>query len=267
MLRVTDDSTHATGRRLQGRVALITGASRGLGAAAARRFVAEGAAVALAHEPSDRMAGLTRDLAAELEAAGGRTWVLAADLGDPTGPGRLVEQARERLGPLDILVANAADQRRAAIAEISVEDWDALQAVNVRGTFLLAQAAAPDLIASGHGSIITLTSVMAAVGFPLLATNYVTSKGAILSMTRALARELGPQGVRANAIMPGAIRTEAEAENSDAEQTAAVFLPLQSLKRRGVADDLAGAFAFLASDDSAFITGQVLCIDGGWVLR
>ena len=257
----------AIGRRLEGRVALITGASRGIGAAVARRFVAEGAAVALAHEPDDRMADLAGNLAAELDAIGGRTVVLGADLRDPEAPAQLVARTREALGPLDVLVANAANQKRGAIDEITVEDWDTLQSINVRGTFLLAQAAADDLIASGHGSIITLTSVMAAVGFPVHATNYVTSKGAILSMTRALARELGPRGVRANAIMPGAIRTEAEAEGSDPDEVAAHFLPLQSLKRRGVADDLAGAFAFLASDDASFITGQVLCIDGGWVLR
>lgn len=253
-------------QRLAGRRALITGASRGIGAAVARRFAAEGAAVAVGHEPTAEMAGLAAALVSELQADGATAVALSADLADPDGPASLVEAARAKLGPLDIVVANAAASGRSHFAELSVGEWDYVQAVNVRGTWLLAKAAFPDLKASGRGAMITLTSVMVETGQPR-ALHYTASKAAILGMTRALAREMGPDGVRINAVMPGAIRTEQEVEMSpDADSVAEHIIPLQSLQRRGFADDLAGAFAFLASDDAGFVTGQVICVDGGWVM-
>lgn len=253
-------------QRLTGRRALITGASRGIGAAVARRFAAEGAAVVIGHEPTAKMAALAKDLVSELQASGATALALSADLSDPEGPASLVAAAREHVGPLDIVVANAAVSGRSHFAELSVAEWDYVQAVNVRGTWLLAKAALPDLKASGHGAMITLTSVMVETGQPR-ALHYTASKAAILGITRALAREMGPDGVRINAVMPGAIRTEQEVEMSpDADAAAKSIIPLQSLQRRGFADDLAGAFAFLASDDAAFITGQIICVDGGWVM-
>jgi 3-oxoacyl-[acyl-carrier protein] reductase len=253
------------GGRLAGRTALITGASRGIGAAVARRFVAEGAAVALAHEPTPAMTELAERLADELRAAGGRTVTVPGDLADPDGPAAVVAAARRALGPISVLVANAAASGRSPYQDITVAQWDQVQAVNTRGTWLLAKAARDDLIAT-RGNIITLTSVMVRTGQPW-AVHYTASKAAILGMTRALARELGPYHVRVNAVMPGAIRTENEVElEPDADAVAAQILPLQSLPRRGVAEDLAGAFVFLASDDAAFVTGQVINVDGGWVM-
>ncbi len=255
-----------TPRRLIGRTALITGASRGIGAAVARRLAAEGAAVALGHEPTSEMASLANDLVIELRELGATAAAVCADLADSAGPSAVVEAARQALGPLDIVVANAAASGRKHFTEMTIEEWDLVQAVNVRGTWLLAKAAFDDLKASGHGSMITLTSVMVMTGQPG-AVHYTASKAAILGMTRSLAREMGPAGVRINAVMPGAIRTEQEVEMSpDAAEVAASVLPLQALQRRGYAADLAGAFAFLASDDAAFITGQVICVDGGWVM-
>lgn len=254
-----------TAGRLAGRTALVTGASRGIGAAVARAFVAEGASVAVAHEPTPDMADAATRLVAELRAAGGTAVAVAGDLADPSGPADVAEQARAALGPVGVLVANAAASGRSPYQDITVEQWELVQAVNTRGTWLLAKAVRDDLIAT-RGSITTLTSVMVRTGQPW-AVHYTASKAAILGMTRALARELGPHHVRVNAVMPGAIRTENEVElEPDADAAAREILPLQSLPRRGVADDLAGAFVFLASDEASFVTGQVINVDGGWVM-
>ena len=255
-----------TAGRLAGRTALITGASRGIGAAVARAFVTEGASVALAHEATPAMTDAAERLAGELRATGGTAVTVAGDLADPEGPAVVVDKTRDLLGPVSVLVANAAAAgHRSPYQDISVQEWDLVQAVNTRGTWLLAQAARDDLIAT-RGAIITLTSVMVRTG-QQWAMPYTASKAAILGMTRALARELGPYHVRVNAVMPGAIRTENEVElEPDADVVAATILPLQSLPRRGVAEDLAGAFVFLASDEASFITGQVINVDGGWVM-
>ncbi|MER7334214.1 MULTISPECIES: SDR family oxidoreductase [unclassified Micromonospora] len=252
-------------KRLAGRTALITGASRGIGAAVARAFVAEGAAVAVAHEPTPVMTEAAEHLVAELRASGGTAVAVAGDLADPEGPAAVVAQTRHELGQIAVLVTNAAASGRSPYQDITVEQWDRVQSVNTRGTWLLAKAARDDLVAT-RGSIITLTSVMVRTGQPG-ALHYTASKAAILGMTRALARELGPHHVRVNAVMPGAIRTENEVElDPDGDAVAAQILPLQSLPRRGVAEDLAGAFVFLASDEASFITGQVINVDGGWVM-
>ncbi|HZX07821.1 SDR family NAD(P)-dependent oxidoreductase [Kribbella sp.] len=251
--------------RLAGRTALVTGASRGIGAAVAERFADEGARVVLAHQPTADMAALAQARAGELQARGHEAVAMPGDLATADGPAELVAAARAAIGPLDIVVANAAATGRGAAVDLSVEQFDAVQAVNTRGTWLLARAAHPDLVASSNSSLITVTSVMVATGQPG-AVHYTASKAAILGMTRALAREWGPQGIRVNTVMPGAIRTEYEAETDpDADAVAAQILPLQCLQRRGTAADLTGTFLFLASDDSSFLTGQTLCVDGGWI--
>lgn len=253
--------------RLAGRVALVTGASRGIGAAVARAFVTEGAAVVLAHEPHPERKAQAARLAHELTAAGGHAVTAECDLGEPIAVEGLVDQARRSLGPLDIIVANASAGGHAHWREITVEQWDHVQAVNLRATWLLTRAAHPDLVASEHASVVTVTSIMAETGQPG-SLHYTASKAGIIGLTRALARELGPDDIRVNAVMPGAIRTEQEEELYDDEQ--ALFDQLvaqQSLKRRAYAADLAATFVFLACDDSSFMTGQVVNVDGGWHLR
>ena len=138
-------------------------------------------------------------------------------------------------------------------------------AVNVRGTFLCSRAVYPGMLRKGRGSIITLTSVTVDLGMAGF-LDYVSSKAGIIGLTRALAREIGGDGIRVNSVMPGAIRTEQEVElNFDERELAALSAERQSIPRRGYADDLTGTFVYLASDDSAFVTGQVFTVDGGWI--
>lgn len=263
----TSSTSDRTGGRLAGRTTLITGASRGIGAAVARRFAVEGAAVVVSHEPQPERTTEAEAVVAEILADGGRATAVPADLTEPAQITELVAAAADWGGGLDVVVANAAAEARDVWHEITVERWDLIQAVNVRGTFLLAQQAHPHLQASDHASFIAVTSVMAETGQPG-ALHYSASKAGIIGLVRGLAFEVGAEGIRVNAVMPGAIRTEHEESLSpDPVAVAANILPKQALQRRGLADDLPGAFLFLASDDSAFVTGQIVTVDGGWVLR
>jgi 3-oxoacyl-[acyl-carrier protein] reductase len=168
-------------------------------------------------------------------------------------------------GKITTIVANAAVLQLKPWREITVADWDFMQAVNVRATWLMINAAYDDL-KKHQGNIITVTSVMTETGQPGQ-IHYSASKAAIIGLTRSLAREIGADGVRINSVMPGAIRTEHEVSlAADPKPVDDLILPLQSLKRRGYPTDLAGAFVFLASEDAAFITGQVINVDGGWVM-
>lgn len=248
--------------RLAGRVALVTGASRGIGAATARAFVAEGASVALGCAPTAERVEQAKRLADELVAAGGRAVALEADLAVPDGPESLVAEARAALGTLDIVVNNAAASGAVPWRELTVDQWDYVQNVNVRGSWLVTRAAYPDLVTSEHASVINVTSVMVETG-QVGALHYTASKAAIIGMTRALARELGDDGIRVNAVMPGAIRIRPLEEYT--EEQFDRMAGRQCLPQPGVPADLAGTFVFLASDDSSFTTGQVLNVDGGWV--
>lgn len=253
--------------RLAGLRTLITGASRGIGAAVARRYAVEGAAVAVAHEPREDRAAEAAAVVAAIVDAGGTAHALPADLTDPAAIGDLVSAAAGSLGGLDVVVANAAAEARVVWHEMTVEEWDRIHHVNLRGTFLLAQRAYPYLQRSAHPSFIAVTSVMAETGQPG-ALHYSASKAGIIGLVRALSREVGPEGIRVNAVMPGAIRTEHEEQLApDPATVAANILPKQALQRRGYAEDLTGAFVFLASADSDFMTGQIVNVDGGWVLR
>jgi 3-oxoacyl-[acyl-carrier protein] reductase len=247
---------------LDGRVALVTGASRGIGAAAARALSAAGAAVALGCEPSEEMTAAAERVAAELRRAGREAIVVPFDVTDEAAVEAGAERVRTELGSLDVLVANAARLDRGDWEELSMEDWRQTMAVNVEGAFTCCRAAARGMGAGG--SLITVGSVTLRLG-----TNgsvpYIASKGAVLGMTRALARELGPRGIRVNCVQPGAIRTESERELSADDGADERLIALQCLPRRGLPDDLAGAFVYLAAEAGSFVTGQVLTVDGGWI--
>lgn len=254
--------------RLEGKVAIVTGASRGIGAAVARRFAAEGAKVAVNHLPDERMEALADEVVAEIRTAAGEAVAVAADVSQRDQVEAMVATVREAFGDTDVLVANAAAWSRwGAWTDLRSEDWDYTYAVNVRGAFLCAGAVYEGMLRRGGGSIVTVSSVMAELGLTG-ALDYVATKAALIGFTRSLAREVGPQGIRANCVMPGAIQTEQEIEiGGDEGEIARKCAERQSLPRRGYAEDLTGTFLYLASDDSSFVTGQVISVCGGWVNR
>ena len=254
-----------TGGRLDGRVALITGASWGIGAAVARAFAREGASVVVSPYPDDRMEQLADGVVASIVEDGGRAIRASADVTSREQIDAAVAAAQREFGDVDVLVTNAAWANRLPFHEIPAEQWDHTHAVNLRGAFLCAQACFEGMLRRGRGSIIAVTSVTVEVGMAGL-LDYVSSKAGLIGFTRALARELGPHHIRVNAVMPGAIRTEQEIElGFDEEELKVVMAERQCLPQRGFADDLTGAFVFLASDDSSFVSGQVINVDGGWI--
>lgn len=244
-------------RRLEGRVALVTGASRGIGAAIAERLAAEGAAVAVNFAGR---ADAAADVVARIEAAGGRALALQADVSDSVAASALVTATHDQLGGLDILVNNAGITRDGLLVRMSDEDWDAVIQTNLSGAFYMTRAAAKLMMKARAGSIINIASVVGLTG-NAGQINYSAAKAGLIGMTKTVARELASRNVRANAIAPGFIETEmtgALPENvRDAAQAQI------AMSRFGSTADIAAAVAFLASDDASYITGQVIAVDGG----
>lgn len=255
----------ATSGKLAGRVALVTGASWGIGASVAKLFAREGASVVVNTYPDAKMDKLADGVVDAIRADGGSAVKVPADISSEEQVAEMVEAARREFGDVDILVTNAAYGVRVPWHEITTKQWDYTQAVNVRGAFLCAKACYPGMLRRKGGNIITVTSVTVELGMAGL-LDYVSSKAALIGFTRALAREVGKDGIRVNSVMPGAIRTEQEiALGFDEEELKKLSAERQCLPRRGFADDLAGTFLYLASDDSSFVSGQVVNVDGGWI--
>jgi NAD(P)-dependent dehydrogenase (short-subunit alcohol dehydrogenase family) len=250
---------------LDGRVAVVTGAARGIGAAYARRYAEEGARVCVAD---------VLDCAPAVDAinrGGGEAIGVRCDVADGRQVEAMAAATLEAYGKIDILLANAANVavfKPCPITEVSAAEWDRVMAVNVRGVFLCARAVVPGMRKRKYGKLVLVSSTTIHKGVPHTLA-YVTSKGAVAAMTRALARELGDDGVRVNAIAPGLTMSDVFAADQSGVMDAkfAFSRSARALKRDETPSDLVGAAVFLASAESDFVTGQMIVVDGGEVMH
>lgn len=248
--------------KLEGKTAIVTGAQTGIGLAIAQRLTNEGAAVVFADMVD------AQSVAAQLRETGARTLAVLTDVADEDSVKNMVERTLSEYGRIDILVNNAAIAAKIQLRpfeDITVAEWRRMQDVNAMGPFLCTRAVAPHMRAQKNGRIVNITSGTAFKGAPFM-LDYVVSKGALMTMTRALAKELGPDFVTVNAVSPGYTLSEGNLSNAAFLSTYRdAAIATRALPRDAWPGDIVGAVAFLASDDAAFISGQILAVDGGSV--
>jgi 3-oxoacyl-[acyl-carrier protein] reductase len=249
-------------RNLEGRVAVVTGSGRGIGLTYARALAQDGAVVVIADVDEE----LARSAAEELANEGHDTFAVAVDVSDKEQVFAMAVAVRKRFGAVHILVNNAAiyhSHRRDPQMVVEMDYWRKIFSVNVEGVLLCTQAIAPMMIENGWGRVINQTSAAAYLGG---GGHYAASKATVIVVTQGFARELGPSGITVNAIAPGLIDTEAS-RSVIAEGREAFWIEQSCLKRKAIPEDLVGTLRFLASDDSAWMTGQTLIVDGGALKR
>jgi len=246
-----------TGNDFAGKSAIVTGASRGIGAAVALELAARGASVVVNYAGNEAAAQAVVD---RITADGGRAIAVRADVSDPRQCEQLVEAAQSEFGSVDVLVNNAGITRDGLVVRMGDEDWSAVIDTNLTGVFSMTRAAAKIMMKQRSGSIVNVTSVIGLVGNAGQA-NYAAAKAGVIGLTKSVAKELAGRGIRCNAVAPGFIETDMTAELSEAVCDAAKAQI--ALKRFGTAADIASAVAFLAGESGGYITGQVLAVDGG----
>jgi len=246
--------------RLENKVAIISGGSRGMGAVEAELFVQQGAKVLVGDVRDDEGRALVEKIGADaayahLDVTSEDDWAAA------------VQKATDRYGKLDILVNNAGVSARGTIEETSVEDWDRVMGINAKGVFLGTRAAIPEMRKAGGGSIVNISSQLGLVGMAESSPQYQSSKGAVRIFTKSAAIQYAPEGIRVNSVHPGPIvtpMTEARRSDSAVQQVMVSRIPLG---RYGESEDVAYGVLYLASDESSFVTGGELVIDGGWTAQ
>lgn len=248
--------------RLQGKVAIVTGASRGIGRGIAVRLAQEGAAVVVNHRNSPEGA---EETAEAIRALGGQVLVVQADVSQYEEAQRLVKEATQAFGRLDILVNNAGTTRDMLIMMMKEEQWDEVIATNLKSVFNCCKAAARAMVKAKYGRIVNVSSVSGLAG-QAGQTNYAASKAGVIGFSKSLAKELGSRNITVNVVAPGFVPTVLTASvlTDENRERAIEATPLGRL---GTPEDVAAAVAFFASDDASFITGQVLSVDGGLVMQ
>lgn len=246
---------------LSGKVALVTGGSRGIGRAVSVLFGRLGARVAVNYVANEAAA---LETVAAVSAEGGEALALKADVSRPAEAGRLLDDVESRLGPLDVLVLSHGIWKRASIHEMTPEQWEETVRVNLGGAYLMCHHAARRMIPRGSGSIITISSTSGQRGEAHY-SHYSATKGALLSFTKSLAAELAPHGIRVNGVAPGWVLTDMTREVLEGPGAAEALRPIPR-GRAGTPEEIAGPVAFLASDLASYLFGEILCVNGGAVM-
>jgi 3-oxoacyl-[acyl-carrier protein] reductase len=246
--------------RLKGKKAIVTGSSRGVGAAVALAYGREGADVVVNYTSSE---GPARQVVEEIEKMGCKAVAVKADVAQEADCQRLVDAAKNDLGGLDIIVNNAGFTRPAMLHKMTEEKWDAVLGIHLKAVWLMTKTAHPIFAEQNSGRVINVTSVAGVVG-TVGQVNYSAAKGGVISLTKSIARELSRYNVCANVLSLGIVATDMTEKIRTDEKLKEIYMNRILLKRFSEADDITPAFVFLASDEASYITGQLICVDGGY---